>query len=306
MAPPPPVAYGAPQSTFWSFGCDLRGGAAVGGLLGYVWGDDTHNDNDDGWDDVEDAIRDLDDEDWDDFVDRIDEDDFDRAVNRLNDRDGGTMRQGGRDVNISDSTIVVGGIARKRRRLRRQAEEQARRQGQCRRWAAHPGGPEERDPQARGRHTGGSRGAAALAASAGVEAAAAGWLRPRSRATALRAGLLPVTGQRATSSCPVQRVGTSLPPPATVPRGPQERAAGQGAAQPGAKAHPQADAARRPGNQAQAAKPAVTSGIGRPREAQRAQPACCRGQVASGWPRPTKARRVSRTTQRHNGRRPGE
>ena len=96
-APPPPVSYGAPQSTFWSTAATFAGGAAVGGLLGYVWGDDNDNDNDDGWDDVEDAIRDLDDDDWDDFVDRIDDDDFDQAVDRLNDRDWDEVRAG-RDV----------------------------------------------------------------------------------------------------------------------------------------------------------------------------------------------------------------
>ena len=79
----------------------------MGGLLGYAWGEDD-GDNDDGWDDVEDAIRDLDDDDWDNFVDQIDDDDFDQAVDRLNDRDWDEVRAGRRDVNISDSTIVVG------------------------------------------------------------------------------------------------------------------------------------------------------------------------------------------------------
>lgn len=96
-APPPPISYAAPQSTFWSSAATFAGGAAIGGLLGYAWGDDNNdNNNDDGWDEVADAIRDLDDNDWDDFVDRIDDGDFDNIRGR------------NRDVNISDSTIVVG------------------------------------------------------------------------------------------------------------------------------------------------------------------------------------------------------
>ena len=89
----------------------------MGGLLGYAWGDDDDDDNDnsDGWDDVEDAIRDLDDDDWDDFVDRIDEDDFDDFVDRLDDRDWDDARDrwNRRDVNISDSTIVVGNTVKR-------------------------------------------------------------------------------------------------------------------------------------------------------------------------------------------------
>jgi hypothetical protein len=116
-APPPPISYAAPQSTFWSSAATFAGGAAIGGLLGYAWGDDDDNDNDndnDGWDDVEDAIRDLDDDDWDDFVDRIDEDDFEDFVDRFDEddwdeaRDRWNDRDGGKEINISDSTIVVG------------------------------------------------------------------------------------------------------------------------------------------------------------------------------------------------------
>ena len=109
-APPPPISYAAPQSTFWSSAATFAGGAAIGGLLGYAWGDDNDNDNDndDGWDDVEDAIRDLDDDDWDDFVDRIDDDDFDNFVDRFDEGDFDNIRDRNRDVNISDSTIVVG------------------------------------------------------------------------------------------------------------------------------------------------------------------------------------------------------
>ena len=115
VAPPPPISYAAPQSTFWSSAATFAGGAAIGGLLGYAWGDDNNDDDDnDGWDDVEDAIRDLDDDDWDDFVDRIDEDDFEDFVNRFDEddlddaRDRWNDRNGGNEINISDSTIVVG------------------------------------------------------------------------------------------------------------------------------------------------------------------------------------------------------
>lgn len=110
-AAPPPVTYAAPQSTFWSTAATFAGGAAIGGLLGYVWGDN-NNDNDDGWDEVSDAIRDLDDDDWDNFVDHIDDNDFNRAVRNLEDRDWSDVRSG-RDVNISDSTIVVGNDLRR-------------------------------------------------------------------------------------------------------------------------------------------------------------------------------------------------
>ena len=114
-APPPPISYAAPQSTFWSSAATFAGGAAVGGLLGYAWGDNNDDDDDnDGWDDVEDAIRDLDDDDWDDFVDRIDDDDLEDFVNRFDKDDWEDAsdrwkdRNGGNEINISDSTIVVG------------------------------------------------------------------------------------------------------------------------------------------------------------------------------------------------------
>ena len=44
-AAPPVVAYSEPQSSFWSSAAPFIGGAAVGGLLGYVIGDDDNNNN---------------------------------------------------------------------------------------------------------------------------------------------------------------------------------------------------------------------------------------------------------------------
>ncbi len=69
-APPPPVAYAQPSSSFWGTAGTFLGGAAVGGLLGYaIFDDDNNNNNNNGGGDN----------------------------NRRN------------DINIEDSTIVVGG-----------------------------------------------------------------------------------------------------------------------------------------------------------------------------------------------------
>ncbi|MFZ1413654.1 MAG: DUF3300 domain-containing protein [Defluviicoccus sp.] len=70
---PPMVSYAEPQTSFWESAATFTGGAVVGGLLGYALADDD-DDNDNDW---------------------FDDDDF----------DGG----GGRNVNIEDSTVVVGG-----------------------------------------------------------------------------------------------------------------------------------------------------------------------------------------------------
>lgn len=71
---PPVVSYAEPQTGFWESAATFTGGAIVGGLLGYALADD--DDDDDDWG-----------EDW------FDDDDH----------------GGGRNVNIEDSTIVVGG-----------------------------------------------------------------------------------------------------------------------------------------------------------------------------------------------------
>ena len=69
-APPPPVTYAEPSSSFWGTAGTFLGGAAVGGLLGYaIFDDDNNNNNNNGGGDN----------------------------NRRN------------DINIEDSTIVVGG-----------------------------------------------------------------------------------------------------------------------------------------------------------------------------------------------------
>jgi hypothetical protein len=94
-AQPVPVTYAEPTSSYWSTGATFLGGAALGGLLGYAIGDDWFDDDDDDDDDW-----DWDDDDWDDFKDRFDDEDWDDLADRVD---------GGRDINIEDSNIVVGG-----------------------------------------------------------------------------------------------------------------------------------------------------------------------------------------------------
>lgn len=68
---PPMVSYAEPQTGFWESAATFTGGAIIGGLLGYALADDDDDDNDD----------------W------FDDDDY----------------GGGRNINIEDSTVVVGG-----------------------------------------------------------------------------------------------------------------------------------------------------------------------------------------------------
>jgi hypothetical protein len=60
---PPVVQYTDPSPSFWSGAATFAGGAAIGGLLGYVIGDDDDNDwdwnDDDDWDDVADDVDDI-------------------------------------------------------------------------------------------------------------------------------------------------------------------------------------------------------------------------------------------------------
>jgi ElaB/YqjD/DUF883 family membrane-anchored ribosome-binding protein len=60
---PPVVQYSDPSPSFWSGAATFAGGAAIGGLLGYIIGDDDDNDwdwnNDDDWDDVADDVDDI-------------------------------------------------------------------------------------------------------------------------------------------------------------------------------------------------------------------------------------------------------
>jgi hypothetical protein len=60
---PPVVQYADPSPSFWSGAATFAGGAAIGGLLGYIIGDDDDNDwdwnDDDDWDDVADDIDDI-------------------------------------------------------------------------------------------------------------------------------------------------------------------------------------------------------------------------------------------------------
>jgi hypothetical protein len=83
-AQPPVVAYSEPQSSFWSTAAPFLGGAAIGGMLGYVIGDD-------------------------------DDHDHNNNNNNHNDYHDGNGNNGGRNVNIEDSNIVVGGNGNNRR-----------------------------------------------------------------------------------------------------------------------------------------------------------------------------------------------
>jgi hypothetical protein len=67
---PPVVQYSDPSPSFWSDAAVFAGGAAIGGLLGYVIGDDDGDDNNWDWND-----EDLDDiaDDVDDMADDVDE-----------------------------------------------------------------------------------------------------------------------------------------------------------------------------------------------------------------------------------------
>jgi hypothetical protein len=62
VSAPPVVQYSDPTPSFWTGAATFAGGAALGGLLGYVIGDDDDNDWD--WND---------DEDWDDIADDVDD-----------------------------------------------------------------------------------------------------------------------------------------------------------------------------------------------------------------------------------------
>jgi Protein of unknown function (DUF3300) len=59
---PPVVQYSDPSPSFWTGAATFAGGAAIGGMLGYVIGDDDDDGND--WD--------YNDEDWDDIADDVD------------------------------------------------------------------------------------------------------------------------------------------------------------------------------------------------------------------------------------------
>jgi Protein of unknown function (DUF3300) len=60
---PPVVQYSDPSPSFWTGAATFAGGAAIGGLLGYVIGDDDDNDwdwnNDEDWDDIADDVDDI-------------------------------------------------------------------------------------------------------------------------------------------------------------------------------------------------------------------------------------------------------
>jgi hypothetical protein len=241
----------------------------VAGLLGYVWGDDD-NDNDDGWDDVEDTIRDLDDDDWDDFVDRIDEDDFDQAVDRLNDRDWDEVRAGrGRDVNISDSTIVVSNDLKRNQldaKLKNKREAKTSLNGGQRAKVDLKNGTLQR--------VGGTRVSAGDRAEQARRAARPQGLVPAlapAKATRERGQTRTAAAERPARDIKLPGAkGRNVDAGATKhPAAAQKRPQRQAAAQQAGQARPQAEAARRPGSQPQAANRAVASGSDRPRDAQR-------------------------------------
>jgi Protein of unknown function (DUF3300) len=74
---PPVVQYSDPSPSFWTGAATFAGGAAIGGLLGYVIGDDDDDGND--WD--------YNDEDWDDVSDDVDNiaDDMDELTEGFED-----------------------------------------------------------------------------------------------------------------------------------------------------------------------------------------------------------------------------
>lgn len=74
---PPVVQYSDPSPSFWSDAAVFAGGAAIGGMLGYVIGDDDDDGND--WD--------YNDEDWDDIADDVDNiaDDMDELTEGFED-----------------------------------------------------------------------------------------------------------------------------------------------------------------------------------------------------------------------------
>jgi hypothetical protein len=74
---PPVVQYSDPSPSFWSGAATFAGGAAIGGLLGYVIGDDDGDNND--WD--------YNDEDWDNIADDVDNisDDMDELTEGVED-----------------------------------------------------------------------------------------------------------------------------------------------------------------------------------------------------------------------------
>jgi hypothetical protein len=74
---PPVVQYSDPSPSFWSDAAVFAGGAAIGGLLGYVIGDDDDDGNDWDWND----------EDWDDVADDVDDiaDDVDELTEGFED-----------------------------------------------------------------------------------------------------------------------------------------------------------------------------------------------------------------------------
>jgi hypothetical protein len=96
----PVVSYSEPQSSFWSGTATFLGGAAVGGLLGYMLADDDDDDDDDDggcnkycWDD------DWDGDDWDD------------------DWNGKNENYKNNKINIEDNTIIVADNEKLKRNL---------------------------------------------------------------------------------------------------------------------------------------------------------------------------------------------
>ncbi len=279
MAAPPPVSYAAPQSSFWSTAATFAGGAAVGGLLGYVIGDDNdnNNNNDDGWDEVADAIRDLDDNDWDDFVDRVDRNDFDRAVRRLDDRDWEDVRdQRGRNVNISDSTIVVGNDLKRNElnaKLKNKRDSKVNLTGGQRTRVDLKNGTLKREGDTRVAAVGNRDGRPRQAE------------RPRGLAPAKAT---PERGQN--RQVAANRPAREVKLPGAKGGGNVAQAAGKRqAAVQGGETRQRAATPRRPGNRPQAADRAVAAGIDRPRDAQRASQRGAKSMAKSGQQRQPKA-----------------
>ena len=282
MAPPPPVSYAAPQSSFWSTAATFTGGAVVGGLLGYAWGDDDNDNNDDGWDDVEDAIRDLDDDDWNDFVDNIDDDDLDDFVDRIEDRDWDEIRRGDREVNISDSTIVVGNQVKRDQLNAKLKNKRDQKQVVARGDRARldlQNGALKREP--RPAATSGDR----LARDRPPRAQGLAPVASRGDASRNRQAAQRSNGEQARPR------DVRLPNAGGASRQGQSRQVAQAAGQPQRR---QAQAAQRPGGKAQADR-AVAAGIDQPREVRRDSQRGAKSKAKAGVQR-TKPKAVAQRT----------
>jgi hypothetical protein len=118
---PPVVQYSDPSPSFWTGAATFAGGAAIGGLLGYVIGDDDDDGNDWDWND----------EDWDDIADDVDDiaDDVDELSQGFEDfRDDADERLDElveqREENLDEARERLDETARDRQERREETADQ--------------------------------------------------------------------------------------------------------------------------------------------------------------------------------------